>query len=185
VHPDPSIPYNWLQHFENLLDQGHIYVLHQGMTKFKYTLGADTLPKGRFEYIDGGVTYTRYLKVPSGQTVYQTSVLRLPNVSLVPNVSLDSMRGNPKIGLPIGRGSVVGWHVPIDDTHFRMIVCMKTTSPITLAGMKQYNGKSWNDASEAERRAEPGDFEAQIGQGPITLHSEEHLVTSDRGIIML
>src|SRR6185369_10327172 len=99
VHPDPSIPYNWLQHFENLLDQGHIYVLHQGMTKFKYTLGADTLPKGRFEYIDGGVTYTRYLKVPSGQTVYQTSVLRLPNVSLVPNVSLDSMRGNPKIGL--------------------------------------------------------------------------------------
>jgi hypothetical protein len=29
-----------------------------------------------------------------------------------------------------------------------------------------------------------GDFEAQAGQGPISLHSEEHLVTSDRGIMM-
>ncbi|MGH8259139.1 MAG: aromatic ring-hydroxylating dioxygenase subunit alpha, partial [Steroidobacteraceae bacterium] len=29
-----------------------------------------------------------------------------------------------------------------------------------------------------------GDYEAQAGQGPISLHSEEHLVTSDRGIMM-
>jgi hypothetical protein len=36
-----------------------------------------------------------------------------------------------------------------------------------------------------ERRDMPGDLEAQGGQGPVTLNSEEHLVTSDRGIIML
>ena len=31
----------------------------------------------------------------------------------------------------------------------------------------------------------PGDYEAQVSQGPIALHSEEHLATSDRGIVML
>jgi hypothetical protein len=31
----------------------------------------------------------------------------------------------------------------------------------------------------------PGDWEAQVSQGPITLHSEEHLATSDRGVMML
>jgi hypothetical protein len=34
------------------------------------------------------------------------------------------------------------------------------------------------------KRRFPGDVEAQAGQGPISLHSEEHLVTSDRGIML-
>ena len=36
-----------------------------------------------------------------------------------------------------------------------------------------------------ERQRAPGDWEAQVGQGPITFHSEEHLASSDRGIAML
>jgi hypothetical protein len=32
---------------------------------------------------------------------------------------------------------------------------------------------------------EPNDLEAQGSQGPITLHSEEKLVSSDRGVVML
>jgi hypothetical protein len=31
----------------------------------------------------------------------------------------------------------------------------------------------------------PSDYEAQTGQGAVTLHSEEHLTSSDRGIVML
>ena len=30
----------------------------------------------------------------------------------------------------------------------------------------------------------PHDYEAQVGQGAITLHSEEHLAASDRGVVM-
>jgi hypothetical protein len=36
-----------------------------------------------------------------------------------------------------------------------------------------------------ERRARPGDYEAQTGQGEITFHSEEHLTSTDRGVVML
>jgi len=39
--------------------------------------------------------------------------------------------------------------------------------------------------SEREHQDTPGDYEAQAGQGPITLHSEEHLASSDRGIILV
>ena len=39
--------------------------------------------------------------------------------------------------------------------------------------------------TEAEHQQFPDDFEAQTGQGPITLHSEEHLGTTDQGLVML
>ena len=46
------------------------------------------------------------------------------------------------------------------------------------------NGKPWSDLTEAEHQKFPGDYEAQVGQGPITLHSDEHLATSDQGVAM-
>jgi hypothetical protein len=46
------------------------------------------------------------------------------------------------------------------------------------------NGKTWSQMSLEERQDVPNDYEAQAGQGPISLHSEEHLATSDRGIAM-
>ena len=46
------------------------------------------------------------------------------------------------------------------------------------------NGKPWSELTEAEHQKFPGDFEAQVGQGPITLHSDEHLATSDQGVAM-
>ena len=36
-----------------------------------------------------------------------------------------------------------------------------------------------------EHQQFPGDTEAQVGQGPITFHSEEHLMSTDRGVAML
>ena len=39
--------------------------------------------------------------------------------------------------------------------------------------------------TDEERQRRPGDWEAQVGQGSITFHSEEHLASSDRGIVML
>jgi hypothetical protein len=46
-------------------------------------------------------------------------------------------------------------------------------------------GKLWADLTPEEHQQFPGDWEAQVGQGPITLHSDEHLATSDQGVVML
>ena len=40
------------------------------------------------------------------------------------------------------------------------------------------NGKLWGELSEEEHQRFPGDYEAQVSQGPIALHSEEHLAPS-------
>ena len=47
------------------------------------------------------------------------------------------------------------------------------------------NGKLWEELSEVEHQQYPGDYEAMVSQGAIARHSEEHLATSDRGIVML
>ena len=39
--------------------------------------------------------------------------------------------------------------------------------------------------TEEEHRRHPGDWEAQVGQGQITLHSEEHLAGSDGSIRLI
>ena len=43
----------------------------------------------------------------------------------------------------------------------------------------------WSEMTEEERWLTPGDWEIQKGQGAITLHSEEHLASSDTGVVML
>lgn len=49
----------------------------------------------------------------------------------------------------------------------------------------KFNGKIWWDMTEEEHQKFPGDYEAQVGQGPVTVHSEEHFGQSDHGILMI
>jgi hypothetical protein len=46
-------------------------------------------------------------------------------------------------------------------------------------------GKSWFDLTDDEHQRYPGDYETQVGQGPITLHTEERLASTDRGVSMV
>ena len=67
---------------------------------------------------------------------------------------------------------------------------MFTAARVTEAGVlgrirSRFNGRLWSELNEQEHQDTPGDWEAQVGQGPITYHSEEHLGSSDRGIILL
>ena len=48
----------------------------------------------------------------------------------------------------------------------------------------RFEGKRWAELSEEEHQRMPNDYEAQVGQGAITLHSEERLASSDQGVVM-
>src|SRR5690349_24382586 len=101
----------------------------------------------------------------------------LPTLRVVPN---------PFIGA-YGRVESIGWTLPIDDTHYRIYTAgrVREKGVILPRGAGPSPGrKRWKDMTEEERRAAPGDWEAQIGQGAITSHSDEHLVSSDRGVSM-
>jgi hypothetical protein len=76
--------------------------------------------------------------------------------------------------------------LPIDDTHFRIYVVGRVREAGELRRQAStFNGKRWFELSEEEHQRLPGDYEAQVGQGPITFHSEEHLASSDRGVAMV
>ena len=45
-------------------------------------------------------------------------------------------------------------------------------------------GQTGVERSYEEGQAMPGDYEAQISQGPITVHSEERLGTTDKGVAL-
>ncbi|MGH8229820.1 MAG: aromatic ring-hydroxylating dioxygenase subunit alpha, partial [Steroidobacteraceae bacterium] len=79
--------------------------------------------------------------------------------------------------------SGISWVVPVDDSHYVQAMVSKIPDTVSFRGMR-LNGKSWKDMTFEEHQRTPGDYEAQAGQGPISLHSEEHLVTSDRGVMM-
>jgi hypothetical protein len=76
--------------------------------------------------------------------------------------------------------------LPIDDRSFRIYTAGRVRQSGDLARVRsRLNGKLWEELSEAEHRAFPGDYEAQVSQGAIASHAEEHLASSDRGIVML
>lgn len=93
----------------------------------------------------------------------------LPNVRIVPSNRLTE-----------GMATNIGWIVLVDDTHHRVFAIYKATRP-----RAKYDGKFWEEMTADEHQALPGGFEAQMGQGAISLHSEERLAGSDRGVAML
>ena len=91
----------------------------------------------------------------------------------------------PSVVLAEGRSNGLGFSVPVDDTHSRILFTGRMRPDVDRrAGTGLAKMKPWSEMTFEERQDTPGDYEAQVGQGPISLHSEEHLATSDRGIAM-
>ena len=100
----------------------------------------------------------------------------MPTLRVVPS---------PRLG-SFGPVESIGWVLPIDDVHFRIYVAGRVRQAGDIGRMRsKMNGKFWWELSEAEHRDFPGDYEAQVSQGPIAAHSAEHLRTSDRGVALL
>ncbi len=73
--------------------------------------------------------------------------------------------------------------LPISRTETKIFTLLKR--PIGQPRRRAlYDGKRWSELTEAEHREHPGDYEAQVGQGPVTIHSEENLASSDKGVTM-
>jgi hypothetical protein len=77
----------------------------------------------------------------------------------------------------------VAWTLPIDDTTTKIYTLYRTPRGERVERMR-WNGKTWAELSEEEHQRHPNDYEAQVGQGAITFHSEERLAATDRGVVM-
>jgi phenylpropionate dioxygenase-like ring-hydroxylating dioxygenase large terminal subunit len=170
------VPYSWLHMNDNVMDPFHVQVLHTTFSGTQFVREFEVMPTVRFDEIEAGVTYTARRDLADGRSMDRVSTWFLPNVMCVPDVAMRS-----------GRPNSLGFSVPVDDHHSRILMTIRVAAEAggrPMRGLEAENFKPWHLRTLEERQDQPGDYEAQAGQGPISLHSEEHLVTSDRGIGM-
>ena len=172
----PVIPCNWLQHYENLVDPFHVVVLHATFSGTQFVEQMALMPTVSWDESPLGVRTTSLRTLPDGNTLRRISEAALPTLRVIPS---------PRIG-QYGRVESIGWVLPMDDHHVRIYVAGRVKEHGELARMRsRLNGKLWEELSEEEHRSFPGDYEAQVSQGRVAWHSEEHLRTTDKGVAML
>ena len=170
-------PCNWLQQFENTVDPAHVQILHIRFSGIQFTPDIpDRIEPWTFEYTDVGVKQMVVGHYKDGRRVERTFETRWPG---------ERRTSDP--GLAPGPMTLMGFTTAIDDTHHMVFAARKlkrSHDPDKITTLKMA-GKRWDQMTPTERRDMPSDYEAQVGQGSITLHSEEHLGTTDKGIVML
>ena len=170
------IPCNWLQHYENLVDPFHVVILHAAFSGTQFVPAMAVMPDVTWDTVASGVRVTSYRQLPDGNTLHRVSEAALPTLRVIPS---------PRVG-QYSRVESIGWVLPMDDHHFRIYTVGRVKAAGDLIRVRsRLNGKLWEELTEAEHQAFPGDYEAMVSQGPIARHSEEHLTTTDRGIVML
>jgi phenylpropionate dioxygenase-like ring-hydroxylating dioxygenase large terminal subunit len=171
------IPCNWLQHYENLVDPFHVVVLHSSFSGTQFVEQMAVMPKVDWEVQPLGVRTVSVRKLPDGKTFRRISEAAVPTLRVIPS---------PRVGR-YGPVESIGWVLPIDDHHYRIYVVGRVREIGDLARMRSRpDGKRlWEELSEEEHQRYPGDYEAMVSQGAIAKHSQEHLATTDRGLVML
>ncbi len=168
-------PYSWLHMNDNVMDPFHVQVLHSTFSTVQFVPQFALMPKVEFFATENGVCYSAKRRLDDGREYDRISSFLMPNIMSVPNpIQIDQERAN-----------MISWALPVDDSHFTMATAARVprSAPDLFGGIR-LNGKLWGEMTEQEHQDTPGDYEAQAGQGPISLHSEEHLASSDRGIIL-
>jgi phenylpropionate dioxygenase-like ring-hydroxylating dioxygenase large terminal subunit len=170
------IPCNWLQHYENLMDTLHVPILHGSFSGVQFVELMGRMPEVTWAFTDVGVKAVSRRRLPDGRLFHRVSEAVLPTLRVIPN---------PRVAA-WSRVETIGWVLPIDDTSFRIYTAGRVRSAGEIARQRStLDGKLWEALTPQEHQRFPGDYEAQVGQGAITFHSEEHLVSSDRGVALV
>src|SRR4051812_47615532 len=157
---------NWLQHYENLVDPFHVVVLHSSFSGTQFVEQMAVMPEVTWDVVELGVRTTSVRRLPDGKILRRVSQAALPTLRVIPS---------PRIG-KYGRVESIGFVLPIDDHHFRIYTAGRVTQPGELTQVRsQLNGKLWEELTPEEHQRLPGDYEAQVSQGAIASHAEEHL----------
>ncbi len=134
------------------------------------------------------LTNTAGLGRPISGSVSPNSILL--NSAQPPDIYQDPDREKifPRVGIS-------KWVLPVDDTHCQIIGWRHFNPELDLAGrgnrakvglnMVDFLGQTGSERSLEEALRSPGDYEAQVGQGPIAIHALETLGKTDTGVAML
>ena len=196
VHGGPNVKEcNWLQIVDNFVDPQHEEWLHaehsgvQFLTPDGKEVEALTM-LGEAEYIETetGIVTLEMRRIDD-QTVWVRNIEYIwPNIAALGQLPTWPPKladgEDEKHALPY----LVLWGVPIDDENMmEMSVVLTPEGKINPRTGDVAPALKFNSGGRAydEMQREPGDYEAQIGQGAIAIHTREHLGASDKGVAMM
>ncbi len=169
-------PCNWFQTHENSMDPYHIFILHNAISGPQFHPDLQNWPEIDWQTTDYGITATADRDISDGRHLHRVTEVRFPTIRVIPTPTL----------LYTGKTNNMSWAVPIDDTHTKVYAMVRKPKGQPAQGLPVYAGsQTWFDLTDEEHQRYPGDYEAQVGQGAITAHSDEHLSSSDRGVSMV
>ena len=169
-------PCNWFQTHENSMDPYHVFILHNAISGPQFNPNLEIWPAIDWQAHEWGVTATQDRILPDGTTLHRVTEVRVPTIRVIPTPTLSVL----------GKTNNLSWAQPIDDTHTRVFAMVRKRRDEPAQGLPVYGGdRSWFELSDEDHQRYPGDYEAQVGQGAVTLHSEERLSSTDRGVSMV
>ena len=171
------LDFNWLQHWENVMDPFHVPILHARFSGLQFVEDMAVVPEVTYSYVERGVRSVQIRPLTDGRTLKRITEVHFPSMRLVPSPRLVE-----------GRTAALSWVLPLDDTSFRIYTIIRAKNHEALRHMRATYGpesKEWWDLTDAEHREYPGDYESQRSQGSFQLHSMESLSTTDQGVTML
>jgi len=182
-----TYPCNWVQTAENSMDPAHVVFLHTRVSFAHFSEEWGVMPEMEFEETPLGMTYVTTRRVGDNVWVRSNDAI-LPNMTLVGATWVDGREESV-----FTRISATRWRVALDDTHTMMIGWRHFDRRMDPEGKGRESeiGKERMDAfgqtggrPYQEQQRVPGDYEAQVSQGPIAIHAREHLGHTDRGVTM-
>ena len=173
--------YNWFQMYDNWMDPFHVCVLHFSINGPQFSPNLGIIPDVKFETTEDGVISIQKRRPDNGPIQQRISQVIMPNMNGTAGVSDDDLG-------PAG----IGWTVPTHDEGYVMFGLMRVkvgdnrtafspNIPMLSDEWGPEHGKPFKDWSLADHQAWQTDYVAQKGQGDISLHSEEHLMSGDKG----
>jgi nitrite reductase/ring-hydroxylating ferredoxin subunit len=178
---------NWLQSHENGADPIHGSFLHAISSGTQFTEAFAALPVMQYFETPLGLISSATRRVGDNIWIRGSDMLT-PCSAQFGSSFVDGTDIHYAVCSWVSR-----WIVPVDDTHnltaglriFNDEIDPERKGEPELIGRNtvDFMGQTPERPYE-ERQVEPGDYEAQVGQGPVTAHAAEHLGSTDKGVLM-
>ena len=182
-------PCNWLQVHENIVDPAHAYFLHSTMSTVQFSDAWAEMPILDWEESpDGQGAYYITVRRIEDRVWVRSSHVWLPNLGQIGGLLEKAEKEKS-----FYRVSITRWTVPIDDTHCWIMGWRHLNDDVDPFHESKpeecgydavdFYGQSQHHTYEQAQR-EPGDWDVQVSQRPIAVHSLEHLGETDSGVAM-
>ena len=176
---------NWLQILDAIMDPIHTSFLHSTISGTQFSEGLGEI--GELEVYERGIQFLGSNTRRVNDYIWiRVNELILPNFTQA-GAAFAADGTKTKF---FGRSSFTRWVVPIDDTHSMSLAWGnfgKRGDPFeynTKEGCELIEQGELVDRPWEEKQSKPSDAEAVEGMGKISKHKGEHLMPTDKGILL-